>query len=361
MDPTHAIDAFFGAAFEPDGWTAALDQVARAVGAEGATLVFGSSTPDSVAASPSMLPFVHAYFEQRHYDDPRESRVQPTIAGGFQTDFDVFTPAEIQRDGFYQEFLRPIGFGWHGVALLSERPAQTVLSLKRSLLRGPFERDEIERLDRALPYLRAATTAAVVAQGALVRTQLGSLAQLGQGAATIDRHGRLLDSNDAVPLGDGLRFVDGVPCAGHRGDQAALDAAIARALRRERPSQLPPPRRVILRQQFARWPLLVDVLPLVDRSEQSLFDATCIMVITDPNRGVSPDAGDLRAIFGLTSKETELAVRLAGGMALDEAASALRITRAHARQRLKLIFMKTDTHRQGELIALLARLRRHRM
>lgn len=359
MNPTRAIDAFFGAAFEPERWTATLDEFARAAGADGATLVFGASTPGSVAASPSMLPFVRAYFEQRRNDDPRESRVAPTADGGFQTDLDVFTKAEIERDGFYQEFLRPIGYGWHGVALLSDRPVQAVLSLKRSLRRGPFERGEIERLDRTLPYLRAAAGAAVVAQGALIRTQLGSLALIGLGAATLDRHGQVLDTNDIVPLGDGLRFVDGVPRAGHRGDQAALEAAIGLALRRERPSQLPPPRRVVLRQQFARWPLLVDVLPLVDRSEQSLFGAAGLMVVTDLNHDTPPDIADLRAIFGLTLKEAELARHLAGGMALDDAAESLRITRAHARQRLKVIFMKTDTHRQGELVALLARLRRY--
>lgn len=41
------------------------------------------------------------------------------MADGFLDDYRHFTPAEIARDPFYQEFLRPVGFGWHAVACLA--------------------------------------------------------------------------------------------------------------------------------------------------------------------------------------------------------------------------------------------------
>jgi DNA-binding CsgD family transcriptional regulator len=44
------------------------------------------------------------------------------------------------------------------------------------------------------------------------------------------------------------------------------------------------------------------------------------------------------------------------GLSLRQAAARLSITEGHARQRLKTIFQKTDTSRQGELIALLSKL-----
>jgi DNA-binding CsgD family transcriptional regulator len=47
---------------------------------------------------------------------------------------------------------------------------------------------------------------------------------------------------------------------------------------------------------------------------------------------------------------------MAAGDTIDEAAEALAISPAHARQRLKTLFAKTATNRQSELIALLARL-----
>jgi DNA-binding CsgD family transcriptional regulator len=63
----------------------------------------------------------------------------------------------------------------------------------------------------------------------------------------------------------------------------------------------------------------------------------------------------IRTLFGLTAAETRLALRLLTGESLRSAAAALGITYESARSQLKAIFQKTGTHRQGELIALLAR------
>jgi len=63
----------------------------------------------------------------------------------------------------------------------------------------------------------------------------------------------------------------------------------------------------------------------------------------------------LTTIYRLTSAETDLALRLLAGQSLSAAAGPLGITYETARSRLKSIFRKTGTHRQGELVALLAR------
>jgi DNA-binding CsgD family transcriptional regulator len=61
-------------------------------------------------------------------------------------------------------------------------------------------------------------------------------------------------------------------------------------------------------------------------------------------------------VFGLTPREAELAACLSAGETVEQAAETLNISPAHARQRLKVVLGKTNTHRQSELIALLARL-----
>lgn len=63
----------------------------------------------------------------------------------------------------------------------------------------------------------------------------------------------------------------------------------------------------------------------------------------------------IRTLFGLTAAESRLALRLLTGESLRSTAAALGITYESARSHLKSIFHKTGTHRQGELIALLAR------
>jgi len=47
---------------------------------------------------------------------------------------------------------------------------------------------------------------------------------------------------------------------------------------------------------------------------------------------------------------------MASGMSLEDAAEKLTIARQTARTQLKAIFMKTGTHRQSQLVALLSRL-----
>jgi DNA-binding CsgD family transcriptional regulator/PAS domain-containing protein len=80
--------------------------------------------------------------------------------------------------------------------------------------------------------------------------------------------------------------------------------------------------------------------------------ATCV-VITDPENQPMVDEDRLRSLFALTRAEARLAARLARGEALNEAAAGLNITYGTARTQLAVIFRKTGTNRQGELVRLL--------
>jgi len=57
-------------------------------------------------------------------------------------------------------------------------------------------------------------------------------------------------------------------------------------------------------------------------------------------------------LYGLTFAETRLIGLLAAGRSLDEAATALGISRATARTHLRHIFEKTGTTRQSQLMKL---------
>jgi hypothetical protein len=174
-DMPGVIDEFYAAAFQPERWPTVLDSLADAAGGRGATLVFGTSTPESIVPSRSVEAALRDYFEMRHVDDPRESRVQPSMTAGFLTDFDFFTASEIERDPFYQEFLKPHDIGWHSAALLAAKPIPVILSIKRPHRQGPFECHEVDALDRILPDLRRAAAAAAI-HAATPRMELTALA-----------------------------------------------------------------------------------------------------------------------------------------------------------------------------------------
>jgi len=64
----------------------------------------------------------------------------------------------------------------------------------------------------------------------------------------------------------------------------------------------------------------------------------------------------LATMFGLSRAEARLAALLGSGVPLAEAAERLSIRYETARTQLKSIFVKTDTHRQADVVALFARL-----
>ena len=82
-----------------------------------------------------------------------------------------------------------------------------------------------------------------------------------------------------------------------------------------------------------------------------------ILLLTDLTSPLRPEATQLCAAFRLTVAEAKLAAKVASGMGIDGAAAALGVSRETARTQLKAVFAKTNTRRQAELAALVARLR----
>jgi DNA-binding CsgD family transcriptional regulator len=79
-----------------------------------------------------------------------------------------------------------------------------------------------------------------------------------------------------------------------------------------------------------------------------------VLFVDDPNDTSSPAPTDLYSrAFRLTPAEARLAVHLASGASLTEAADEFGVTHNTVRAQLRSIFDKTDTHRQGELVRLM--------
>jgi DNA-binding CsgD family transcriptional regulator len=101
---------------------------------------------------------------------------------------------------------------------------------------------------------------------------------------------------------------------------------------------------------------LIRVLPIANAARGPFLGARVLFIFVDLGPKPGPDPRLLMSLFGLTTAEARLASLLAGGAALDEIAGQLGIARETARNQLKAVFAKTETHRQGELVALLSQL-----
>ena len=81
--------------------------------------------------------------------------------------------------------------------------------------------------------------------------------------------------------------------------------------------------------------------------------AVAALFVSDPGSGPVTSAIVLQALYGLTPAEGRLAHQLATGASLEEAAARLGLRLETVRSRLKVIFQKTDTHRQADLVRLI--------
>jgi DNA-binding CsgD family transcriptional regulator len=100
---------------------------------------------------------------------------------------------------------------------------------------------------------------------------------------------------------------------------------------------------------------LVTPVSAVHRLPATRNRGAALVSISDPESTPLPDDRTLREMFGLTPAEARLTRLLAEGTSLAEAAERLGLRRETARTRIKVIFDKTGTHRQAELVSLVMR------
>jgi DNA-binding CsgD family transcriptional regulator len=108
---------------------------------------------------------------------------------------------------------------------------------------------------------------------------------------------------------------------------------------------------IMLPRKFARTSLIVRVIPGPGISAWPDADGgAAMLMLYDQDMGFEVNISLLIRLYGLTRGEAALAASLMRGRSIEEAATELFISPHTARTHLKRIFMKTDTHRQTELV-----------
>ncbi len=94
--------------------------------------------------------------------------------------------------------------------------------------------------------------------------------------------------------------------------------------------------------------------PLIIRDDTVVgSDGVSIVMLLNRKAGSHPNPVRLQQMFGLTSAEVQLAMRLASGQTPLEIARQNKVSRTTIRSHLAALFSKTETNRQSELVALL--------
>ena len=172
-------------------------------------------------------------------------------------------------------------------------------------------------------------------------------------ALALDRQGFVADANDAADT----VFDNDIKIKDRR---LFVRDADARTLLKEAIDQLKDPPRLFFTtlEPFIvprrdKLPVIVRILPFHGQPNRPGEDVCALLTLNALGPRPGPPASIIAKTFHLTPSEAKLACIIARGAPPDIAARELKISRETARNQLKSVFAKTDTHRQSELVALL--------
>ncbi len=244
---------------------------------------------------------------------------------------------------------------WQGSRVIA------TLNVMRSHRQPAFGAAERQMAERLVPHLQRAValSRSIAWSAGLAQATAGRLATLGTVTMLLDADGRVqgaLEDAHALLARSGALRLDGT---GLRAADPAQDARLARmvalATRGDATGRRSGGAMTISRE--AGRPLAVLLAPLGHEAGLSLPGRpAAVASVTDPDAASVPPATRLGALYGLTGSEAAVALQLASGRTLAQAAEALGLTVGSARQYLQRVFGKTQVVRQAELVRLVAAL-----
>ena len=172
-------------------------------------------------------------------------------------------------------------------------------------------------------------------------------------AIALDQHGFVAEVNAAAEavFDNDFRIKDRRLFVRDPAARALLKDAIdqLKTLPRHSPSVIEP----IIVQRQDKLPVIVRTWRFDWAAHLPAPEMRAVLTLNALGPKPGPPAAILAKTFRLTPAEAKLACVIARGASPEIAAGELKISRETARNQLKSVFAKTDTHRQSELVALI--------
>ncbi len=357
------VGRIYEAALSPARWSGVLDELRGALnGAAFQIYTIDSETRDVVQQWDCGLPrrFTDEY--RAYYSKLSERNDLLLRNPGLSVIYDrmFFDEAEMDRSEMYRW---RSGFGFRyfiGGQLLRTDSTLSMAALQRLKRQGHVTQLEIEAFGAFRPHLGRALR--IQGRLASLEQESSSVWQVIEGASfgivvlTGDRRiwrcnreaGRIMAEGGEID-GRGGMLVARRPI-----DDAALQRLIAGAIETAQGRGGDGGGSMALAKRAGPRPYAVLVAPVPERAAPlSLAAPAVVVLLTDPDHAPETPAQLLRRVYGLTRKEAQLALALAGGAKLADAAERLRIAEGTARRHLAAIFARTGIHRQAELVRLI--------
>ena len=357
------IGHIYQGSFEDVSWKESLELLREFLDARFVTLSLVAKTPLRQEATINVGPIALDQFVQYESEYQKHRPNVETRLGQVYTINDWLT---LNRSEFgkFNELLEAGDINHYmGSWVCSLDNIDCFIRVMRARDADPFMKEEANLISLIAPHFaRALEIRSRLAQSEIVnQIYADAMDRLAVGGIVIDENGKILVMNaiaaELMNRRDGLTMVNGTVRATSTQDDRALQNLIRAALSGEM-SHDEAGRQIaqalsISRPSGARdLGVVVNSIRLGNKVGDRWRSGATIF-IRDPECGVRADPAILKQLFGFTQAESALAMQLAKGESLEEAAAELNIRSNTARAHLRSMFAKTGVTRQAELVRIL--------
>lgn len=363
------VDQIYQAACDPGCWPEVIASCQRLFPGTAFSLFISrhGAGHDPLSTTAGWDPdVIKQYFAHHHKLNPFPDLLQCTVPGQVVRESHLFRQDWLDRQPFYQEWLKPGGNYTHGANLTLVRGTGTMsrISIDIPQRLSHLEAAAAEYLQRVGPHLaRAFALTSRLQATRAAETGLQGLLDRISGAAFLVRAPRKLVTTNrrAVTLLEQHRLVRSSPALDltfvmHRAEEVfrrALHGVFAMA-------EASPASFLVTDESSERYPVLI--LPFrVSRPLATLGadPGLALVLISDRRRAPSPPREILSSLYGLSHAEASVALSVTEGDSLQAVADQLGICRATVRNQLAAAMAKLGVHRQAELVAVVTGLAPH--
>lgn len=274
---------------------------------------------------------------------------------------DLMSVAEWESSRYYREYARPSD-AYHVMgADLATQAGIIGLRISRGHGQPAFSQRDRALCSRLLPHLRCSLDfhELLDRHESMGNLYSDAVNRLSIASMVLDEVGNVLQLNDVarrlLERADGLKLVGGRLEASYPSDNRELYRFIRYAAQSKAPLAFGAPSATLsIARPSGQVGLGVVIEPIRGSGwVEGRGQPVVMLYVRDAMGGVQMSSKVAQDLFTFTPAETALALELANGLSLEEAALKLGITRNTGRAHLRSIFAKTGIKRQAELVKVL--------
>ena len=353
---SHILGTIYDAALEEAGWVFFLESIRKVLRANYASLIVRPETMDDIGL------IVSAGNDQPNIDPGNPYIAMSPLTGippdKLVTMKDLLSIKEWRANPYYRDYCAPQGVFYVMAADISTSNGGLYgFRVTRPETQPDFSSAELDFCRLLLPHIKRALNLHLsIHQDRKVSTLYShAMAQMMVGVVVLDQEGMVIECNPAavtvMDAKDGLAVVGKQLEASYADDNRRLQALVRDALVSTNTGKAAPNEAMSVSRPSGRlgWGLIVQRIASTQWTEGKQRPSVAVFV-RDTEGRVDPPVRLAQQLFQLTPAETALAIQLANGLSLEEAAEMLNIKRNTARAHLRSIFSKTGVRRQTELV-----------